>query len=80
MGSRRQGSGEHHEGINVIAIVYLANQAGQQGGMPPSVAVYAPLWLPIFALVFSTLIGMLSGLYPALRAATMIPVMALKYE
>jgi putative ABC transport system permease protein len=68
------------QGINVIAIVYLANQAGQQGGVPPSVAVYTPLWLPVFALVFSTLIGMLSGLYPALRAATMIPVMALKYE
>lgn len=68
------------QGINVIAIVYLANQAGQQGGAPPSVAVYTPLWLPLFALVFSTLIGLLSGLYPALRAATMIPVMALKYE
>jgi len=68
------------QGINVIAIVYLANQAGQQGGAPPSVAVYTPLWLPVFALVFSTLIGMLSGLYPALRAATMIPVLALKYE
>lgn len=68
------------QGINVIAIVYLAGQAGQQGGMPPSVAVYTPLWLPVFALVFSTFIGMLSGLYPALRAATMIPVLALKYE
>jgi len=68
------------QGINVIAIVYLASQAGQQGGAPPSVAVYTPLWLPVFALVFSTLIGMLSGLYPALRAATMIPVLALKYE
>lgn len=68
------------QAINVVAIVYLANQASQQGGPPPSVAVYTPLWLPIFALVFSTLIGMLSGLYPALRAATMIPVLALKYE
>ncbi len=68
------------QGINVVAIVYLANQAGQQGGMPPSIAVYTPFWLPVFALVFSTIIGMISGLYPALRAATMIPVMALKYE
>jgi len=68
------------QAINVIAIVYLAGQAGQQGGVPPSVAVYTPIWLPIFALVFSTFIGMLSGLYPALRAATMIPVLALKYE
>lgn len=68
------------QGINVIALVYLANQAGQQGGMPPSVAVYTPFWLPLFALIFSTIIGMISGLYPALRAATMIPVIALKYE
>jgi putative ABC transport system permease protein len=68
------------QGINVIAIVYLAGQAGQQGGVPPSVAVYTPIWLPVFALVFSTFIGMASGLYPALRAATMIPVLALKYE
>ncbi|HEX6033892.1 MAG TPA: ABC transporter permease, partial [Anaerolineales bacterium] len=68
------------QGINVIAIVYLANQAGQQGGIPPSVAVYTPFWLPLFALIFSTIIGMISGFYPALRAATMIPVMALKYE
>jgi putative ABC transport system permease protein len=68
------------QAINVVAIVYLAGQASQQGGIPPSVAVYTPLWLPIFALVFSTIIGMISGLYPALRAATMIPVLALKYE
>ena len=68
------------QGINVIALVYLANQAGEQGGMPPSIAVYTPFWLPLFALIFSTIIGMISGLYPALRAATMIPVIALKYE
>lgn len=68
------------QGINVIAIVYLANQAGQQGGIPPSIAVYTPFWLPLFALIFSTIIGMISGFYPALRAATMIPVIALKYE
>ena len=68
------------QGINVLAMVFLANQSSQMGGPPPSIAVYTPLWLPIFALVFSTFIGMLSGLYPALRAANMIPVMALKYE
>ncbi|HJS19380.1 MAG TPA: ABC transporter permease, partial [Anaerolineales bacterium] len=57
-------------GLNVIAIVFLASQAGQQGGAPPSVAVYTPYWLPLFALIFATFIGMISGLYPALRAAT----------
>ncbi len=68
------------QALNVIAIVYLAGQTATQGGAPPSVAVYTPAWLPIFALLFSTLIGLISGLYPALRAATMVPVVALKYE
>jgi len=68
------------QALNVLAIVYLANQSTQQGGPPPSVAVYTPAWLPLFALAFATFIGMISGLYPALRAATMIPVQALKYE
>ena len=66
--------------LNVLAMSYLAGQAAQQGGLPPSVAVYTPAWLPIFALVFATLIGLLSGLYPALRAATLVPLNALKYE
>jgi putative ABC transport system permease protein len=34
----------------------------------------------LFALIFSTIIGMISGLYPALWAATKIQVMVLKYE
>jgi len=68
------------QALNVVAIVYLAGQVSTQGGAPPSVAVYTPAWLPIFALLFSTLIGLGSGLYPALRAATMVPVDALKYE
>jgi putative ABC transport system permease protein len=66
--------------INVLALSYLAGQFAQQGGPPPSTAVFTPLWLPVFALIFATLIGLLSGLYPALRAATMVPVTALKYE
>jgi putative ABC transport system permease protein len=66
--------------INVLALSYLAGQSAQQGGPPPSTAVYTPMWLPVFALLFATLIGLMSGLYPALRAATMVPVTALKYE
>ena len=67
--------------INVVAGSYLAAQSAQMGSLnPPGPAAYIAPWLPVFALGFSTLVGLLSGLYPALRAATMIPVMALKYE
>jgi len=61
-------------------VAYLANRAATQGGLPPSFAVSTPAWLPLFALVFATLVGILSGLYPALNAATLQPVSALKYE
>ena len=66
--------------INTVAVAALAQQAAQNGGQGPSVIVYTPLWLPIFALVFATVVGLASGLYPALRAATLVPVNALKYE
>ncbi|MEW5941637.1 MAG: FtsX-like permease family protein, partial [Chloroflexota bacterium] len=68
------------QAMNVMAVGFLASQAADQGGIAPSLAIYTPLWLILFALIFATLIGMVSGLYPALRAATMIPVQALKYE
>jgi putative ABC transport system permease protein len=68
------------QAINAVALPYLASQAAQMGTPPPDAAVFTPVWLPVFAVVFATLIGLLSGLYPALRAATLVPVIALKYE
>lgn len=68
------------QAINVVVTPYLASQAAQWGGPPPEAAVFTPVWLPVFAVLFATLIGFISGLYPALSAATMVPVVALKYE
>ncbi|NPV74846.1 MAG: ABC transporter permease [Anaerolineae bacterium] len=66
--------------LNLVLLRTLTTQAAESGGLPPTVAVYTPVWLPIFAVLFAAVIGLLSGLYPALRAATLEPVMALKYE
>jgi len=65
--------------LNIVALSYFASQASSGGSMP-TMATSTPFWLPLFALAFSTVIGLLSGLYPALRAATLVPVTALKYE
>jgi putative ABC transport system permease protein len=67
--------------LNVLILIYMAGQWSQQGGAPPtSIAVTTPIWLLVFSMAFATLIGLLSGIHPALRAANLVPVEALKYE
>ena len=67
-------------GGGAVLNVVLSNYMVSQGNTVSTQMTYTPLWLPLFALVFATLVGLLSGLYPSLRAATLVPVTALKYE
>jgi len=50
------------------------------GGQAPAAVVHTPWWLVAFGIAFAVLVGLLSGIYPALRAATLDPLRALRYE
>jgi putative ABC transport system permease protein len=61
--------------IGIGTNIYLRNQ-----GFPPEDFWAVTWWLVLFALGIAFLISLLSGLYPASRAARLDPVQALRYE
>jgi putative ABC transport system permease protein len=61
--------------INLGTNVYLKRQA-----LPPEHFWAVPWWLVGAAIVFAFIVSLLSGLYPAGRAARLDPVQALRYE
>jgi putative ABC transport system permease protein len=61
--------------INLGTNVYLKRQH-----FPPEQIWFVPWWLVIGAIAFAIVVSLLSGLYPASRAARLDPVQALRYE
>ncbi|MGC2184288.1 MAG: FtsX-like permease family protein [Terriglobales bacterium] len=61
--------------INLGTNIYLKRQA-----LPPESFWSVPWWLVGAAIVFALVVSLVSGLYPAARAARLDPVQALRYE
>jgi len=61
--------------INFGTNIYLKSQS-----IPPEHFWAVPWWLVAFAIAFAFLVSLISGLYPAGRAARLDPVQALRYE
>jgi putative ABC transport system permease protein len=58
-------------------VVFLVNEAGRSSG---TVLFDLTAGTAIFAIAFSTILGMVAGVVPAWNAARMDPVAALRYE
>jgi putative ABC transport system permease protein len=63
------------QAINLGTNIYLKRQS-----LPPEHFWAVPWWLVGFAIGFAFLVSLVSGLYPAARAARLDPVQALRYE
>jgi putative ABC transport system permease protein len=61
--------------INLGTNIYLKRQS-----LPPESFWSVPWWLVAAAIVFAFVVSLVSGLYPAARAARLDPVQALRYE
>ena len=63
-------------GVGVISAQLM--KGGDDG--PPGIMIHLPLWAILGAFAFSAFVGVFFGIYPAIRAARLDPIEALRHE
>lgn len=67
---------------NLFVQALIASQTATQGGAGTETQSFfqIPVWLAIFAIAFAAGVGLLAGVLPAVRAANLDPLTALRHE
>ncbi|MCX6812794.1 MAG: ABC transporter permease [Candidatus Berkelbacteria bacterium] len=66
--------------LGLLAKTLVQKYGASLGNLPINNIGNFPWWLIVGVIAFTTFVGMISGLYPAIRAAKLNPVDALRYE
>ena len=65
-------------GLSHLLNLFGADYMGSMTGLATAKLSVIPPWLVLFALIFSIMIGVLAGLYPANRAVKLSPIEAMR--
>jgi putative ABC transport system permease protein len=65
--------------VGAITKQFMKGGMGGPGG-DPGIPIHLPLWAILGAFLFSAFVGVFFGMYPAVRAARLDPIQALRHE